>query len=133
MGKRGLAFSLCVCILVTIMCCPAACAAVQSNWYIDSYSSQLTISNGQVRVDFSTYNDRIMSSIGASKVSLYEDGDLVATFYSSSTPNMVGTNTCYYYGYVTYPANSGSFDYAVVTHYAADSSGSGVEYTYPAS
>ena len=120
-----------VCILFLQIFSVSAFAATESNAYISRYSAYISNpSNGVVRVDFSVKGTGYMDVLGASYIDLYENGTLVKTFsmYNSLyAPTMVTNNAFTFYGYVTYSANPGSTYYAVVTLYAANSSGSGTE------
>lgn len=100
-----------------------------SNSYIKSFAASITASNGAVTVNFITKGTGVMTSIGASTIKIYAVGGStpVKTFYSSSTPSMLGSNRISYSSSVTYYGNSGTSYYAVVTHYAANSSGSGTQ------
>lgn len=100
-----------------------------SNSYIKSCLASISQSGGTVTVSFTTYGTGKMTSIGASTIKIYASGGTspVKTFYSSSTSSMLGSNAYSYSSSVTYDGNSSTSYYAVVTHYAANSSGSGTQ------
>lgn len=99
-----------------------------SNAYINSVRASVSKSDNTLYISFTVYGTGIMTSVGASCIKLYtSDGSLVKTFYSSAYPTMLGSNRGAYTGTVSYPGTSGKTYYAVVTAYAANSTGSGTE------
>ena len=125
------AVALVLACLVLLSFSSTAFALKESNAYISRYSALISNpSSGVVRVDFYVYGTGTMSSLGASSIVLYENGVPVKTFsmydplYAST---MVTTNEDWFYGYVTYSANSGSTYTAYVTVFASDGYGSGSE------
>ena len=129
--KRTLALILCLSLLFVAACMPTAFAAEESNKYISSYSSAITLEvNGKIKINFSTFGTNYMDDIGASTILLYENGTFVKSYsaynalYSST---MFGHSTYYFYGYVYYNGTAGNSYYAVIVHYAGDSTGHGTE------
>lgn len=116
---------------ILLMFSVTAFAAMESNAYIASYGAQISNpSSGVVRVDFNVYTTDYMSSLGASSIVLFENG-VFAKSFSMNDPlyaaALVTTNNDWFYGHVTYPANSGSTYTAIVTVFATDGNGSGSE------
>ena len=129
--KRTFLVILCVALLFSLSCAPYAYAATVSNKYISSYSGAITLEgNGRIKINFSTFGTDYMDDIGASSIILYENGTVVKSYsgwnptYSST---MFGHNRWFFYGYVYYDGNVGDTYYAVIIHYAGDSSGHGTE------
>ena len=129
--KRTFALFLCLSLLLAVACIPTAYAAEESNKYISSYGSAITTEgNGRIKINFNTYGTGYMDDIGATTILLYENGTIVKTYsaynalYSST---MLGHSTYYFYGYVYYDGNAGDSYYAVIVHYAGDSTGHGTE------
>lgn len=129
--KRTFILILCLALLLAAACTPTAYAAEESNKYISSYSSAITLEgNGRIKINFSTYGTGYMDDIGASTIVLYENGSVVKTYsgynvlYSST---MFGHSTYYFYGYVYYDGTAGKSYYAVIVHYAGDSTGHDTE------
>ena len=89
-----------------------AFAAIESNAYISSFSGAVSVANdGTVTVNFGTIGTSYMDKVGASAISVYENGSWVATYYYSNpkyTATMMGTNVHYFYGYVTYSGTKGN-------------------------
>lgn len=116
---------------ILLMFSVTAFAAMESNAYIARYGAQISNpSSGVVRVDFNVYATDYMSSLGASSIVLYENGVPVKTFSMYDplyTAAMVTTNDDWFYGHVTYSANSGSTYTAIVSVFASDGYGSGSE------
>lgn len=123
--------------LVIVLAIGLSCVAIAaheneavpcSNAYIESVIASASKSGNTVYIMFTTVGTGIMTSIGASRIDLYtSDGSLVKTFYSSAYATMLGSNRGSYSGTVSYPGTSGKTYYAVVTAYAANSTGSGTE------
>ncbi len=125
------AVALIIVCAIFLMLSATAFAAIESNAYIDRYGAAISNpSSGVVRIDFNVYGTDYMSSLGATKIELYKDGSKVKTFsmydplYAGA---MVTTNDDWFYGHVTYSANSGSTYTAFVTVFASDGSGTGTE------
>jgi hypothetical protein len=129
--KRTLALILCLSLLFVAACMPTAFAATESNKYISSYSSAITLEgNGKIKINFSTFGTDYMDDIGATTILLYENGTIVKT-YSAYNPlyssTMLAHTRYYFYGYVYYDGTVGDTYYAVIVHYAGDSTGHGTE------
>jgi hypothetical protein len=129
--KRTLALILCLSLLFVVVCMPTAFAAEESNKYISSYGSAITTEgNGRIKINFNTFGTGYMDDIGSTGIVLYENGSVVKT-YSGYNPlyasTMLGHNTYYFYGYVYYDGTAGNSYYAVIVHYAGNSSGHGTE------
>ena len=127
--KKAVALILVIFFLLTAS--TAAFAATESNAYITRYGALISSpSSGSVKVSFNVVGTDYMSSIGARTIVLYENGTPVKTFsmYNPAyAPNMYTTNDDIFIGYVTYPANSGSSYFAIVTVFASDGTGTGTE------
>lgn len=98
----------------------------RANPYINSkYGSIASAGSGKININFSVDASDIMTTLGANKIELYKaDGAYLKTFYSSSYPNMLGSNTYTYGSSVSYNGVSGESYYAVITYYASCSKGS---------
>ena len=129
--KRTLALILCLSLLFVAACMPVAYAAEESNKYISSYSSAITLEgNGRIKINFSTFGTNYMDDIGASTIVLYENGSFVKAYSAYNvlySATMFGHSTYYFYGYVYYNGNVGDSYYAEIIHYAGDSTGHGTE------
>jgi hypothetical protein len=99
----------------------------RSNSYIYIAAASASASNGTVTISFDVTGTSKMTSIGASKIQIYKYGGTspAYTFYSSSYPSMLGSNSIYYTSSVSYSGTSGTKYYAVVTFYAKNDNGSG--------
>ena len=121
-----------ICLMLMQVASPIAFAATEANAYISAYGSSITNpSSGVIHVGFSVTGTNYMSSLGASFITLYEDGSAIKTYsrYNvSDAPYMVATNRLSFSNHVTYSsAKAGSTYYAVVTVFASDGSGTGTE------
>ena len=98
--------------------------------YIDGVWAQAIGSNGTVTVNFSIYATGTMTSLGATKIQIWNSGGTVSkTFYPSTTGGMTGYNRSSFASAVTwYNANPGSKYYAVVYYQANNSSGADSAY-----
>lgn len=99
----------------------------QASNYINSYTAYVEAgsTSGSLKVQFSITATGKMTSLGASKIQIYNSsGTCVKTFYATSTTGMLASNRYAYASSVTYTgATSGSKYYAVVTFKASNSSG----------
>lgn len=99
-----------------------------TNNYIEYVKGSIYKSGTTVYISFTTKGSNIMTSIGASCIKLYtSSGSLVKTFYSSAYATMLGSSRSSYTSTVSYPGTAGKTYYAVITAYAANSTGSGTE------
>lgn len=98
---------------------PAASAYINGVW------AEAVGSNGTVTVNFSISATGTMTSLGASKIQIWNSGGTVSkTFFPSTTGGMTGYSRAYYSGSVTwYNATPGAKYYAVVYYQATNSSG----------
>lgn len=129
MKKRICAFVLIMMMLLSI----SATAAYDppdspdASYYISSYSASVANGgNGKIKVTFNITGTGIMTSIGASAISIYKsNGTYVTTIYyfSSGRSGMMGSNKMYHSDTESIYVGAGSY-YAVVTFYAGNSSGS---------
>lgn len=129
MKKRACAFVLCMMMLFSV----SAAAAYDppdspdASYYIAAYSANvLNGGNGNIKVVFSVTGTGVMSSIGASAISIYKsNGTYVTTIYyfSSGRSGMMGSNRMYHSDTESIYVGAGSY-YAVITFYAGNSSGS---------
>ena len=101
--------------------------STQASSYISSYSAYVEAgsTSGSLKVQFSITATGKMTSLGASKIQIYNSsGNCVKTFYATSTTGMLASNRYAYSSSVTYTgATSGSKYYAIVTFKASNSSG----------
>lgn len=96
----------------------------QSSNYISTTKASIFGGNGTITVKFSIAATGKMDSLGASVIRIKDtSGNIVKTFYSSSTNGMMGYNCAFHNGSVTYNATSGQKYYAVVSFKATDSTG----------
>lgn len=99
----------------------------QASNYISSYSAYVEAGSttGSLKVQFNITATGKMTSLGASKIQIYNSsGTCVKTFYSTSTTGMMASNRFSYSSSVTYTgATSGAKYYAVITFKASNSSG----------
>ncbi len=114
------------------MCLPSYCQAIIANTeeinssnYFNAVGGK-TIGGGKITVYFSVTGTDTMSQLGATKIYIKNSsGTTVRSYYSYSTPSMMGHNVEYYEGSVTYNgAISGQMYNAVIYYKAANSSGS---------
>lgn len=130
LSRRLLAMVL---VVATIFCMivPASAAtgedevAPAASAYINGVWAQAIGSNGTVKVNFSISATGTMTSLGATKIQIWNSGGTVSkTFYPSTTGGMTGYNRSSYASAVTwYNATPGSKYYAVVYYSASNSSG----------
>lgn len=109
---------------------PDSGIAPHASYYISSVYAYAAGGTGSITVHFSIVPTGKMTSLGATKVQIYDYNDtLVKTFYSSSTSGMLISNAYSHSSSVTYyGATSGQKYYAVVTFKAANSSGGDSDY-----
>lgn len=126
-------FALITCIMCTILV-PAFATddsddgpSTRASLYINAARAYVDAgsSTGSLKVYFSITSRGKMSSIGATKIQIYNtSGTCVKTFNANSTNGMLGSDRYSYSNSVTYTgAKSGDYYYAVVTFKASDSSG----------
>jgi hypothetical protein len=119
-------------VVIAAMCLSAvpfaASAAPEASDYIDYYSASISKSSTTMTVNFSIYATGTMTSLGASTIRIYSKSGsastLVSTLSSSTTTGMLKSNSAYHSSSVQCSGTAGTQYYAVVTFYAADSSGS---------
>ena len=122
---------LCLFLVLSMIGTSTAFAAIESNAYISSFSGAVSVANdGTVTVNFGTMGTGKMDRIGASAITVYENGSWAATYYAANpnyTSTMMGTNAYQFYGYVTYAGTKGNTYQAHITHYAEKNGGNGTE------
>ncbi len=132
--KRILRISLCLVLVFSLIGTAVAYALTESNAYISSWSGAVSVSNnGTVTVNFGTHGTDLMDRIGASEISLYENGQFKKYFSATNplyTATMMGTDDYDFYGYVTYAGTKGKTYQALITVYAEKDGGSGIEYMW---
>lgn len=114
----------------------ATVASARSSLYLDAYRAWLnTKSNGKIDVVVDVEATTTMDEVGASTIQLWESKDdgenwtCVRTYVKSLHPEMVDTNTSFYYDIAaTYDGTPGYQYYAIVAIYAGDSTGSDTRY-----
>jgi len=108
---------------------PQEVSAARASSYFSKNYAYISSSGGTISVSFYVKAYSTMTSLGASKIQIYNSsGSVVKTFYSSSTSGMLGSNCSTYSGSVSYTGTSGTKYYAAVTFYASNSGGSGKAY-----
>lgn len=127
-----------VVLIVALALClgTATTASARSSAYLFSYRAWLnTASNGKIEVIVQVHARSDMDEVGASKIQLWESQDggetwtCVRTYVKSLHPEMVDTNTYFYYDIAaSYAGTPGYKYYAIVGIYAGDSSGSDIRY-----
>lgn len=129
MKKRVCAFVLCMMMLFSV----GAAAAYDppdspdASYYIAAYSASVSNGgNGRIKVTFSITGTGIMTSLGASAISIYKSNGTYVTsiyYFSSGRSGMMGSNKAYHSDTESIYVGAGSY-YAVVTFYAGNSTGS---------
>lgn len=124
-----LVFSLAVCPISVMAATEGSGESVvepQASNYIHSTYASTTNNGGSVTVRFNTVGTGTMNSIGAQRIVIKNSsGSTVQSFYYYTTTGMMGYNTFAHGGSVTWTGGSATAKYyAVVTFYAANSSGS---------
>lgn len=124
-----LVFALAVCpvsVMAATGDADGSIAEPQASNYIHVYSGSISNNGGAVTVSFSIGGTGTMSSIGAQRIVIKNSsGSTVKTFHYYTTTGMMGYNTFAHGGSVTWTGGSASAKYyAVITLYAANSSGS---------
>ena len=129
--KRVLRIAICLVLVLSLIGTVVAYAQTESNAYITSFSGAVSVANdGTVTVNFGTHGTGCMDKIGASQISLYENGHFkqyFSAYNSLYTATMMGTNDYDFYGYVTYAGTKGNTYQAYITHYAELDGGFGTE------
>ena len=132
--KRTLRIAICLVLVFTLVSSSVAYALTESNAYISSWNGAVSVANdGTVTVNFGTHGTGCMDKIGASAISIYENGQFRMAYYAANplyTATMMGTNDYDFYGYVTYAGTKGNTYRALITFYAEKDGGSGVEYMW---
>ena len=132
--KRTLRIAICLVLVFTLVSSSVAYALTESNAYISSWNGAVSVANdGTVTVNFGTHGTGCMDKIGASQISLYENGHFkqyFSAYNSLYTATMMGTNDYDFYGYVTCTGTKGNTYQALITFYAEKDGGSGVEYMW---
>ena len=132
--KRTLRIAICLVLVFALVSSSVAYALTESNAYLSSWNGAVSVANdGTVTVNFGTHGTGRMDKIGASEISLYENGQF-KKYYSALNPlysaTMMGTDDYDFYGYVTFAGTKGKTYQALITHYAEKDGGSGVEYMW---
>lgn len=129
--KRTLRIAICLVLVFTLVSSSVAYALTESNAYLSSWNGAVSVANdGTVTVNFGTHGTGCMDKIGASAISIYENGQFQRTYFATNplyTATMMGTNDYDFYGYVTYAGTKGNTYRAYITHYAELDGGSGTE------
>ena len=129
--KRVLRIAICLVLVLSLIGTVVAYAQTESNAYISSFGGAVSVANdGTVTVNFGTHGTDLMDRIGASAISVYENGQFKKYFSAANplyTATMMGTNDYDFYGYVTYAGTKGNTYRALITFYAEKDGGSGVE------
>jgi len=129
--KRTLRIAICLVLVFALVSSSVAYALTESNAYLSSWNGVVSVANnGTVTVNFGTHGTGCMDKIGASAISIYENGQFRMTYYAANplyTATMMGTNDYDFYGYVTYAGTKGNTYQAYITHYAELDGGHGTE------
>lgn len=129
--KRTLRIAICLVLVFTLVSSSVAYALTESNAYLSSWNGVVSVANdGTVTVNFGTHGTGCMDKIGASAISIYENGQFQRTYFATNplyTATMMGTNDFDFYGYVTYAGTKGKTYQAYITHYAERDGGFGTE------
>lgn len=129
MKKRVCAFVLIMMMLFSVSAVAAydPPESPDASYYIAGYSAGvINGGNGKIKVSFDVTGTGVMTSIGASAISIYKsNGTYVTTIYyfSSGRSGMMGSNKVYHSDTESIYVGAGSY-YAVITFYAGNSSGS---------
>lgn len=132
--KRTLRITICLVLIFALVSSSVAYALTESNAYISSWNGAVSVANdGTVTVNFGTHGTGRMDKIGASAISVYENGQF-KKFFSATNPlytaTMMGTNDYDFYGYASFTGTKGKTYQALITFYAEKDGGSGVEYMW---
>ena len=129
--KRILRIAICLVLVFSLIGTVVAYALTESNAYISSFTGAVSVANdGTVTVNFGTHGTDLMDRIGASQISLYENGQFkkyYSAYNSLYSATMMGTDDYDFYGYVTYAGTKGKTYQAYITHYAELDGGHGTE------
>ncbi len=129
--KRTLRIAICLVLVFALVSSSVAYALTESNAYLSSWNGAVSVANdGTVTVNFGTHGTDLMDKIGASQISLYENGHFkqyFSAYNSLYTATMMGTNDYDFYGYVTCAGTKGNTYQAYITHYAELDGGHGTE------
>lgn len=129
--RHSLKKLICWLLIISIIGSTVAYAAIESNAYIAAFSGAVSVAyDGTVTVNFSTWGTGRMDKIGATVISIYENGSFKKTYYAANplyTATMMGTNDYDFYGYVTYAGTKGNLYQAYITFYAEKDGGHGTE------
>ena len=83
--------------------------------YIIAYDAYMTTgSGGSVSVTFQITGTNVMDQIGATKITLFENGAVVKTFQNTNYAGMLINNKNSNAGTLTYPGTAGKLYYASV-------------------
>ncbi len=132
--KRVLRIAICLVLVLSLIGTVVAYAQTESNAYISSFGGAVSVANdGTVTVNFGTHGTDLMDKIGASAISVYENGQFKKYFSAANplyTATMMGTNDYDFYGYASFTGTKGKTYQALITFYAEKDGGSGVEYMW---
>lgn len=128
MYKKSVRIITLVLIVALLLSTAALATENRASEYISSKIAYITSTGGgSINIYFDVIATGRMSTLGASVIKVYKsNGDMVKTFRSvfEGCEHMVASNVITYANYVTYDGVPGQSYYAVVTFYAADSTGS---------
>lgn len=129
MSKRILKLISVILVIVFLTGAPVyafAAEARASAWFSGYGASIATFSSGKMNVEFTVVGTGTMTKLGASVIDIYRaDGTFMKTISYTTEGNeyMMGYNTAYHSGSVTFYGISNQKYYAVVTFFARNSSG----------
>lgn len=128
--KKTIVFVLIFALCLSTVSFAMEIAPMRASEYIRSYEPAISAKSGTVTVSFSIDGTGTMTSIGARYIYLYEisgnSTTLVKTFrYTDNLySHILGSNSRWHSSSVSYQGVSGCQYYAMVSFYAANSSGS---------
>jgi len=120
--KKKTLFRLAALMLIVVLCLglSAPIAQARASNYIAAYGAYMNADgSGKVSVWYDVTGTGMMEEIGSTSIVIYENGSIVKTFYSSSTPSMMTKNKAIHGGSVSYNGVAGRSYYAIVYVWAA--------------
>lgn len=124
MKRKGMAMVLCFVLLAAML--PVQVQAeeraqtARASDFIDDYNINFySVGGGKVRIAFEVYATSVMDDVGATRILLYGGPSAdqllpVETFYESTSPNMIASNTSSHSSSVTFTGQSGYYYQALV-------------------
>ena len=121
MKRKGMAMVLCLVLLAAML--PVQVQAeeeegeqiARASDFIRDYNVYISrVSSGKVRIAFEVYAKSVMDAVGATRILLYGGPSAdqllpVETFYESTSPNMIASNTSSHSSSVTFTGQPGYY------------------------